>query len=319
LTGRVLVVDDHEAWRAQIGSILRKSDGWRIVGEAADGREAVEKAEALRPDLILLDIELPAMNGLEAARRILAVNPHARILFVTGHRSWDVAEAGLATGARGYILKVNAGNELVPAMEAIAANERFISPTLAGRSEERYGRRSHRHEAAFYSDDTRLLDDYARFAGAALDAGKAFIVVAEESRRDDLHDRLRADGIDLDLVIRQRRYLSIGVPDALSPFMVDGWPDEARFWKAATSLIMGAARASRGPHPGVAACGDGVATLLRDGKADAAIRLEQLWDELARTYNVDVLCGYSTAAAPYDMDRDIVQRIRDAHTAVHSR
>jgi len=319
----VLVVDDHEPWRRKISSILRDNERWQVVGEASDGLEAIQKAEELRPDLILLDVELPALNGLEAARRILARDPSSRILFVSAHQSWDIAAAALVIGARGYIIKLDAGNELLPAMEAIVKGKWFVSAIVTGRTfdrkkDERDGHWPCRHEAGFYSEDTLLLDAFARFAEAALNAGKAVIVLAVESRRNELHQRLQADGLDIDLAIKERRYISLDVADALSSFMVDGWPDETRFWKTGTSLIVQAAKASSGEHPRVAACGECAAGLLRDGKVDAAIRLERLWNELASTYNVDVFCGYSTGILP-DEGSDVFQRICKEHSAVHPR
>jgi len=113
--------------------MLVKSGRWRVIDEGADGLEAIQKARVHQPDLILLDIELPVLTGLEAARRILAHDPSAKILFLSLHRSWDIAEAALSTGARGYILKPNAGHELLPGMEAVAEGRRFVSTALAGR------------------------------------------------------------------------------------------------------------------------------------------------------------------------------------------
>ena len=96
----VLVVDDHAGWRERLCQELQKSPHWRIVGEAADGLEAIQQAEALAPDLILLDIGLPSLNGLDAARRIVAANPASRILFMSEYRSLHVVEAAFATGAQ---------------------------------------------------------------------------------------------------------------------------------------------------------------------------------------------------------------------------
>ena len=115
----VLVVDDHAAWRERVGRAVQRSARWRIAGEAADGLEAVRQAQALEPDLILLDIGLPSLNGLESARRIIAGNPTSRILFLSEHRSWSVAEAAFATGARGYLCKTDGGARLLVAMDAI--------------------------------------------------------------------------------------------------------------------------------------------------------------------------------------------------------
>jgi CheY-like chemotaxis protein len=301
--------------------MLRRSRRWEVVGEASDGVRAIQEVHALDPDLILLDVELPTLSGIEAARRILPRNPHSKILFVSAHRSWDIVGAALGTGARGYIHKPDSGHELVPAMETILDGGRFISGSLIGRAFEKKtrGRHAHRprcHEAGFYSDDTFLLDDYASFAEAALNAGKILVVAASESHRHDLHWRLRARGLDVDSAVRQQKYLTFDVADALSAYMVEGWPDESRFWAASTAFMMAAGMASRQDHPRVAAVGEGSAYLLRQGRADAAVRLERLGDEFARTFNVDSFCGYQTELLPHD---DVLQRIGQEHSAVHSR
>ena len=109
------------------------------------------------------------------------------------------------------------------------------------------------------------------------------------------------------------------VVDTLSTFMMNGWPDEALFWKAAAGLVVGAAGASKGGHPRVAACGECAPMLWREGRAEAAIRLEQLWDNLARTYDVDILCGYSSDGRLHQEEGRIFQRICASHSAVHSR
>src|SRR5262245_13185244 len=155
---RVLVVDDYEPWREHITSTLRKHQQWQIVGEAADGFEAVQKAHALSPDLILLDIGLPVLNGIQAGRRILSQNPDAKILFVSEHRSRDIVEAALASGARGYIVKSDAGRELLPAMQATFDGQRFVSASAAESILEKppaamVVRKPRRHEAGFYSHE----------------------------------------------------------------------------------------------------------------------------------------------------------------------
>lgn len=320
MTERVLVVDDYEPWRRWILAVLRKSLRWKVVGEAPDALEAIQQAEALRPDVILLDVELPTFSGIEVARRILARDPGSRILFVSAHRSLDIVEAAMRTGARGYIAKSDAECELLPAMETIVRGQRFVGAMLTGRTfDSGQDGGPTRHEVGFYSEDAFLLDDYARFAKGALDAGKAFIFVAGETRRKGLRQRLQALGLDIDFAIKQRRYVSLDVAHLLAAVMADGWPDEARFWKAGTSLIFEAARASKGEYPLVAACGDGAASLLSDGNAEAAIRLEHLWDELAAAYNVDVFCGYPLKTHHHDDERAIYQRICQQHSAVHSR
>jgi DNA-binding NarL/FixJ family response regulator len=129
---RVLVVDDFEAFRRFVCSTLEQRPNLQIVGEVTDGLEAVQKADELQPDLILLDIGLPTINGIGAARRIREVSHASKILFVSENRSPEIAEEALNTGAGGYVLKSDAASELLPAIKAVLAGKRFISTSLAG-------------------------------------------------------------------------------------------------------------------------------------------------------------------------------------------
>ncbi len=291
---RVLIVDDHAAWRQQISSLVRKSGAWEVAGEAADGPDAVAMAASLRPDLILLDIELPSLDGTATAKQILAADPSSRILFLTGHRSLDVLEATLMDGARGYVIKLYAATELLPAMAAVADGRRFVSAVLGGRPMDSATGLPvpHVHAATFQPDDAALTDEYERFAAAELHAGKAVIFLGALPRREDLARRLRMRGVNLDAAIAGDRYIAMDLSEVLPPLMVNGMPDETLFWKAATSLVVRAARASRQDPPVIAAFGDAAPSLWKAGRIDAALRLEQLWDECARTFNLEILCGY---------------------------
>jgi DNA-binding NarL/FixJ family response regulator len=126
---RVLIVDDHELFRRELRATIEASGVW-IVAEAADGPSAVEKARVLRPDLTVMDVMLPSMNGIEAAKRIRAENPDARILFLSTHREWDIVDAAMATGALGYVVKADAATELLTAMEAVVRGGSFTSQRL---------------------------------------------------------------------------------------------------------------------------------------------------------------------------------------------
>ena len=129
---RVLVVEDYESWRNYISATVGKQQGLQVIGEVSDGLEAVQIAEELQPDLILLDIGLPTLNGIEAARRIRGVSPASKILFVSENRDWDIAKEALSTGAGGYVVKSDAGSELLLAVQAVLEGRRFISASLAG-------------------------------------------------------------------------------------------------------------------------------------------------------------------------------------------
>lgn len=106
-------MDDHEPWRRFVSSTLLQRTGLQVIGEAADGLQATQQAEQLQPDLILLDIGLPRLNGIEAARRIREVSPKSKIIFVSENRSSDIGEAALSTGAGGYVVKSDAEGDLL--------------------------------------------------------------------------------------------------------------------------------------------------------------------------------------------------------------
>ena len=128
---RILIADDHEVARKGIRSLLEDHAGWEICAEARDGREAVECASKLKPDVFLLDIGMPNLNGLDAARQILAMNPEARILILTVHDSEQTVREVLAVGARGFMLKSDAGRELVAAVEALQNRRTFFTSRVA--------------------------------------------------------------------------------------------------------------------------------------------------------------------------------------------
>jgi DNA-binding NarL/FixJ family response regulator len=119
-------VDDFEQWRHFVSSRLQNEPNLQIICEVADGMDAVEKAEQLRPDLILLDIGLPTLNGIEAARRIRKLAPKSKILFLSQNHSPDIAAEALRI-ASGYVIKSDASSELLPAVEAVLRGKQFVS------------------------------------------------------------------------------------------------------------------------------------------------------------------------------------------------
>ncbi len=124
---RILVADDHELVRRGIRVLLENHPGWEVSAEAKDGREAVERANELKPDLVLMDIGMPNLNGIDAARQILANSPATHILILTMHYSQQVVQEALAVGARGFLLKSDAGRDLITAVEAVQHNRTFFT------------------------------------------------------------------------------------------------------------------------------------------------------------------------------------------------
>jgi DNA-binding NarL/FixJ family response regulator len=128
---RILVADDHEVVRKGLVALLQQQPDWQVCGEAGDGRDAVEKAQQLKPDVVILDIGMPSLNGLEATRQILKTNPHARILILTLHDSDQVVRDVLNAGARGFLLKSDAARDLVAAVEALRRDKTYFTSKVA--------------------------------------------------------------------------------------------------------------------------------------------------------------------------------------------
>jgi two-component system nitrate/nitrite response regulator NarL len=141
---RILVVEDHAPFRRLICTALQPRAEFQTI-EAADGLEAVQNAEALQPDLILLDINLPKLHGFEVAKQIRSLAPHARLLFMSQESSPDIVRKALSLGAHGYIQKLSAGTDLLPAIDAALGGQRFVSSSLA-LTEPIDAPVSHRHE-----------------------------------------------------------------------------------------------------------------------------------------------------------------------------
>jgi DNA-binding NarL/FixJ family response regulator len=128
----VMVVDDFKPWRTFVSSKLLEESKLEIVCEVADGLEAVRNAEKMRPDLILLDVGLPSLNGIDAADRIKKIAPESRILFLSQQNDFEMVSEALRAGGRGYVLKSDAGDELLPAIIAVLRGDQFLSSGLKG-------------------------------------------------------------------------------------------------------------------------------------------------------------------------------------------
>jgi DNA-binding NarL/FixJ family response regulator len=128
---RILLADDHEVVRAGLRALLEEQSGWEVVAEAVDGRDAVEKATKLKPDVVVIDIAMPSLNGLEAVRQIVKTVPNAKVLVLTMYDSDPLIQQVLQAGARGYLLKSDAGRDLVSAIDALRRNKTFFTPKVS--------------------------------------------------------------------------------------------------------------------------------------------------------------------------------------------
>jgi DNA-binding NarL/FixJ family response regulator len=307
----------------------------KVIGEASDGLEAVHRAEELKPDLIVLDIGLPTLNGIEVARQIRKSCPECKILIMSQGSSVDVAQEAFNLGALGYVVKSRAGSELSIAVDTVCRGGRFISNGLPShnwpsvtnvnatnpsvqkevRSEmSKEADSAHGHVLQLYADDEAFLLGLTDCVEAALNAKDPMIVIATEPHHKSLLARLQARGVEVAAAINHGLFVVVDVDLALSAFMVNDLPDPIRLGNVLGNLVSAAFEAASAKHPRVVAFGEIAPTLWARGHAEAAIQVEHLTNEFARTQNIDILCGY--VASSFQRDQaGIYERICSEHTA----
>ena len=317
---RILVVDDFDPWRRFVSSTFQQRKDLQILLEVSDGPEAIYGSEDLRPDLVVLDIGLPTLDGIKVAQRIREVSPASKILFLSEEHSPDVAEAALQAGGAGYVVKSDAGRELLAAVKAVSEGKRYISTRLVGQffpttpndASEDFSR----HELQIYPNDASFLDGFAKFIASGLNAGDAVVVVATETHRQGLSQKLQTRGFDLDALIRSSGYISTDVYKTLSTFMRYDQPDPARLEDVLSRLVETASKARTGATRRVNACGECAPLLWTQGKLDVALRVEELWDEASLKHGLNTLCGYLSGTLEGEKGHQKFQEISSIHSAV---
>jgi len=193
---RILLADDHNVMRGGLRLLLERQQGFRVVGEASDGRQAVEQAEETKPDIIVLDIAMPNLSGIEAAQRISALLPQTRIIILSMHSDESYVLRALKAGAKGYLLKDSAENDLIEAIRAVDEGKAFFSPEISNIMVEDYVREMKRRGA---EDSYELLTPREREILQMLAEGKSNKHIATvldlslytvETHRRNLQDKL---------------------------------------------------------------------------------------------------------------------------------
>jgi len=338
---RVLVVDDYEPWRRYVCLALKTELEIQVIAEVSDGLEAVQKAQELQPDLILLDIGLPTLNGIEAARRIRSLSPQSKILFISQETSAEIVQGALDTGAAGYVVKAGARSELLTALEAVLRGENYVSTRLGDRVFTRapgagdtqevsvgtfaiagHPQRSDResgHVVQFYTDDAVMLDGLSSLIGDSLGAGESAIAVMTRSHQSGLEKRLIAQRIDMSEAINGGRLAILDADQALSQFMDPAGPNRDRFLSHFRDMVRTAQAAAVAKNRRVVVFGEMVAVLWARTQHEAAIRLEELWNELALSCSFYLCCAYPASGFREDLTGESFGAICVQHSDVVSR
>ena len=331
----VLVAEDFEPFRQLLCAMLRINPQIQFITEVGDGLLAVDKARELQPDLILTDIGLPGMNGIEAARRIKLLSPRSKLIFVSQEASVEVVREAFGAGASGYVVKTDAAGELLAAVDAVLAGKHFLNSRFAG--EDFVGttdlglpdsktpmvsptlHSGSRHEVVFYSDQSSFIETVSQFLGSALKAGDATVVILANSKREALVHRLQAMGLDIAALVEEGRYIPRDPTQVLSTFMVNGLPEPNRFQRVASGIIQTAAKTLRKEPTQVVICGECAPVLQSEGNPEAALKLEELWNEIAQSSSIHILCTYPLVSLEGAAGRDLEEQLRDEHSAVYFR
>ena len=295
---RVFVVDDYEPFRRLVVSMLRKQRELQIICEASNGSEAVQKAEELQPDLILLDIGLPKLNGIEAARRIRKLSPKSKILFVSQESSADVVQEALSLGALGYVVKTHAGKDLLAAVGAVLQGRLFLGSGLSDRhlmgptDAIASGENEQTHIVQFYTDDNFWRDNVGEFLCTTVSEGKSVIVCATPPHVAAVRQSMQAHDIDVQQLEKLGRFIALDAADTLLRFMNPDLPDQRKFESLLGPVIRHAEAAAVAKNNRVTIIGEMVALLWAAERIGATIKLEQLWNGMARTYCFHLRCAY---------------------------
>jgi CheY-like chemotaxis protein len=293
---------------------LKEKANCQVIAEALDGLEAVRRAEELKPDLILLDIGLPELNGIEAAKRIRNLVPQAKILFMSQDFSPALVQETLRLGALGYIHKISMGSEILPAVNAVLGGTPFVS----GRFVNTGGSQLFQHEAQFYSDDTTLVERLADLVHSALKSDSAAVVVATERHRCSLVRKLASLGAESARAQAAGRLVLLDATETLSKIIVDRLPDSDRFSEVIGS-VLAKANSSTPPHRScVTVFGEMVALLWADGHQEATICLEELWNGLASKHHFSLRCAYPVKASHDAENSQLVMSVCPVHSVMHS-
>lgn len=320
-SARILVVDDFASWHVVVSKIVQNQPGFEVIADAYDGVEAVQKAQQLKPDLILLDIGLPQLNGIEAARLIREHSSCSKILFFTENTSPEIAQEALKTGASGYVVKSDAARDLLPAVTAVLEGQPFVSCRFAGHD---FGETldacawpEKGHVVQFYENDAHLLDNLDTLFSEALADGGSVAAVMTAPHRTGMEERLTARGIGVAEATKEGRLVMLDADQTLSEFMDLCGPNRERFLLVCGDVV-GKAEAIAAQRSRVVVFGEMVAVLSARRQFEAAIHLERLWNELAQTHSFYLCCAYPISKSEEALTCEPYRTICAEHTQVVS-
>jgi CheY-like chemotaxis protein len=295
--------------------MLHANEQLLVVGEAVDGLEAVQKAAELQPDVVLIDIGLPKLNGIAVAQQIRPILPQAKLLFVSLESSPAIVQEVMRQGAHGYVHKLRAHGDLLPAIEAVLEGKPFVSEGI----EYAESRKSdYRHEVHFYPDDENFLQAATRFLSSALHSGGAAIAVVTRAHEKMLVERLKADGRGVDAAARAGNYLFADAAAFVSEILL-GKVAESNRPDSLSDLVEIARSALTREGGRIAVFGECAGLLCAHGNTSGALEMEKWGNAWVRKQCVDLICAYPLNTFPKGQDDPAFDSVCAEHTAIFSR
>jgi CheY-like chemotaxis protein len=318
-SAKVLLVDDQAQFRRMVRSLIDSQADYRVCGEAGDGIDAVEKVRQLHPDLVLMDINMPRMNGLEATRIIRRESPDCNVVIVTQNDATVARAQARSVGANGFVTKSNLIRDLLPEMgRVVMENNRSVGDkkNVAADGEPWCGLLSgaapRDHIVQLYQDEQFLNRAVCRFAAAAIANGEGIILVPTIAHWDAFRPRLESEGVDVKAAEKRGQLTIVDADNLLPTFMRDGMPDSPVFLGLAANVVSQAR--GDGRYPKVRWWGEMVNILWERGDVAASMNLEDLFDQLAHEQDIAIFCSFLMDNFNGDVHARMLPRLSENHS-----
>jgi CheY-like chemotaxis protein len=315
----ILIVDDQARFRRMVRSLIESQPEYRVCGEAGDGIEAVEKVHQLHPDLVLMDINMPRMNGLEATRIIRRESPDCNVIIVTQNDATVAREQARGVDANGFVTKSDLIRDLLPEMgRVVMENNGSLDETRnAAANGEPWcglltGAAPRDHIVQLYQDQQFLNRAVCRFAAAAIANGEGVILVPTIAHWDAFRPRLESEGVDVQAAEKRGQLTIVDADNLLPTFMRDGMPDSPVFMGLAANVVSQAR--GEGRYPKVRWWGEMVNILWERGDVAASMNLEDLFDQLAHEQDISIFCSFSMDNFNGDVHARMLPRLSENHS-----